>query len=60
MLRLLAFTGLLLSAYALFVEIAKTSDTGYVAACDINAWVSCSRVFASPYGKGFGWLESFF
>jgi vitamin-K-epoxide reductase (warfarin-sensitive) len=52
--RLLALAGLVLSAYALYVEHAKTSDQGYVAACDLNAWASCSRVFASPYGKGFG------
>ncbi len=54
--RVLAVLGFVLSAYALYVEVAKTTDTGYVAACDINAWVSCSRVFSSPYGKGFGLL----
>merc|ERR1712126_459022 len=29
----------------------------YVAFCDISSYVSCSKVFTSRYGRGFGLLE---
>ncbi|KAI0226294.1 Vitamin K epoxide reductase complex subunit 1 [Lamellibrachia satsuma] len=40
-------------------ETAKENDADFTAACDISASVSCSKVFASKYGKGFGLLEHF-
>lgn len=52
----LTFVGLLLSLYALHVEISKEKDENYTAYCDINENMSCSRVFGSRYGKGFGFL----
>ena len=51
---LLYVAGLGLSGYALFVEQAKEADKDYVALCDINENVTCSKVFTSKYGKGFG------
>lgn len=38
--------GMLLSAYALYVEHRKAEDELYVAACDINSWVACSKCAA--------------
>lgn len=49
--------GLFLSYYALVVETAKEHDDSYKAMCDISEHISCSRVFTSPYGKGFGLLQ---
>ncbi|XP_077996197.1 vitamin K epoxide reductase complex subunit 1-like protein 1 [Glandiceps talaboti] len=46
--------GFLLSVYALKVEIMKARDKNYVAFCDFNDRMSCSKAFMSPYGKGFG------
>ena len=51
---LLYLTGLGLSGYAYYVELAKEADENYVALCDIDETISCSRVFNSKYGKGFG------
>lgn len=42
--RLLAFVGLVLSCYALYVEEQKRMDPGFVALCDIGAIFSCSKV----------------
>ncbi|XP_002128257.2 vitamin K epoxide reductase complex subunit 1-like protein 1 [Ciona intestinalis] len=61
--KLLAFRilvcviGVILSIYAYYVEVAKTNDVSYEALCDFNDIVSCSAVFSSRYGKGFGLLE---
>ncbi|XP_070573106.1 vitamin K epoxide reductase complex subunit 1-like protein 1 [Ptychodera flava] len=46
--------GLLLSAYALKVELCKARDPNYVAVCDFSDRMSCTKAFMSPYGKGFG------
>ena len=54
---LLYITGIGLSCYAYYVELAKEADEKYVALCDINEDISCSRVFNSKYGKGFGLLS---
>lgn len=35
--------GLLLSAYALYVEHKKSQDELFVAWCDISSWVACSK-----------------
>lgn len=45
--------GILVSLYALQVEIYKSRDKNYSAYCDIGPF-SCSKVFMSRYGKGFG------
>ncbi|XP_050700933.1 vitamin K epoxide reductase complex subunit 1-like [Eriocheir sinensis] len=46
--------GIMLSTYALHVEVAKETDKSYQAMCDISTHVSCSKVFTSRYGRGFG------
>lgn len=54
---LIAFLSLLaivLSIYSVYVEINARNDKHYKAFCDINEEISCSRVFTSEYGKGFG------
>lgn len=51
---LLYITGIGLSSYAFYVEIQKELDPNYVALCDFSEEISCSRVFNSKYGKGFG------
>lgn len=53
---LLAIIGIFLSAYALYVEVLKEIDKDYQAMCDISASISCSKVFTSKYGRGFGIL----
>lgn len=49
--------GLTLSLYAYYVETRKESDETYQAMCDFSEHVSCSAVFNSRYGKGFGLLN---
>ncbi|GAB0086738.1 Vitamin-K-epoxide reductase (warfarin-sensitive) [Sergentomyia squamirostris] len=46
--------GLLLSIYTTHVEIQLESDHDYEALCDLNAKISCTKVFSSRYGRGFG------
>ncbi|XP_078278445.1 vitamin K epoxide reductase complex subunit 1-like protein 1 isoform X1 [Rhinoraja longicauda] len=46
--------GALLSVYAYHVESARGSDPGYVAMCDLSERMSCSKVFGSRWGRGFG------
>lgn len=43
----LAVLGILVSAYAYYVETSKERDSSFQALCDINAKVSCSKVFTS-------------
>lgn len=50
----LGMIGILLSVYSLFVEIQAHADKNYKALCDINEQISCTRVFLSEYGRGFG------
>merc|ERR1719278_2145578 len=50
----LSLAGLLLSLYSLHVKTQLEKDEDYVALCDINEGMSCSKVFSSPYAKGFG------
>ena len=45
-----ALLGLFASCYAIYVEGQLTEMPGYVAACDFNAWFSCTKVFKSKYG----------
>ncbi|XP_038618651.1 vitamin K epoxide reductase complex subunit 1 [Tachyglossus aculeatus] len=53
----LCLSGLALSAYALHVEAARARDPTYRALCDLGPAASCSRVFSSRWGRGFGLLE---
>ena len=39
--------GMLLSVYALYVEIHAEGDSSFKAWCDINPKMSCSKVFTS-------------
>lgn len=48
--------GLALSYYAYVVEIKKEEDDSYTAMCDISEHISCTKVFMTGYGKGFGLL----
>lgn len=43
------FVGLALSCYAFYVETKKEYDDSYVAMCDINEHMSCTKVFSSKY-----------
>uniref|UniRef100_A0A8C4N8N3 vitamin-K-epoxide reductase (warfarin-sensitive) n=1 Tax=Eptatretus burgeri TaxID=7764 RepID=A0A8C4N8N3_EPTBU len=58
MLRAMLCTlGTALSLYALHVEMNRGGDSAYRAWCDFAESVSCSRVFASRWGRGFGLVE---
>ena len=46
----LAFMGVLVALYALYVEHRKGEDSSYEALCDISETASCSRVLMSAYG----------
>ena len=45
--------GILLSLYALYVELQKERNPNYVALCDINEQMSCSKVLTSEYVQFF-------
>uniref|UniRef100_A0A665UNB6 vitamin-K-epoxide reductase (warfarin-sensitive) n=1 Tax=Echeneis naucrates TaxID=173247 RepID=A0A665UNB6_ECHNA len=51
--------GLMLSVYALHVELSRESDPDYRAMCDLGESVSCSKVFTSRWGRGFGLVQFF-
>ena len=51
---ILCVFGVVISAFALFVEKSKHEDSSYVALCDLNSWMSCSNVLTSQYSTGFG------
>ncbi|XP_061822198.1 vitamin K epoxide reductase complex subunit 1 [Nerophis lumbriciformis] len=51
--------GLFLSVYALHVELSREHDAGYRALCDLGESVSCSKVFTSRWGRGFGLVQFF-
>lgn len=38
----------------------KTSDANYRAMCDLSSSISCSKVFTSRWGRGFGLLGTIF
>ncbi|XP_006009084.1 vitamin K epoxide reductase complex subunit 1-like protein 1 [Latimeria chalumnae] len=52
--------GIVLSVYAYHVETSKERDASYKAMCDISASISCSKVFTSRWGRGFGLMANFF
>ncbi|XP_035520987.1 vitamin K epoxide reductase complex subunit 1 [Morone saxatilis] len=51
--------GLFLSVYALHVELSRESNPDYRAMCDLGESVSCSKVFTSRWGRGFGLVQFF-
>ncbi|XP_031699796.1 vitamin K epoxide reductase complex subunit 1 [Anarrhichthys ocellatus] len=56
---LLCVFGLFLSVYALHVELSRERDPEYRAMCDLGESVSCSKVFTSRWGRGFGLVQFF-
>ncbi|XP_060067856.1 vitamin K epoxide reductase complex subunit 1-like protein 1 [Ylistrum balloti] len=54
---LLSFVGIVLSLYAYYVETSAEKDKSFKAMCDFSESVSCSKVFTSRYGRGFGLLQ---
>ncbi|XP_004076650.2 vitamin K epoxide reductase complex subunit 1-like protein 1 [Oryzias latipes] len=57
---LVCLLGILLSLYAFHVEREKARDPNYKAVCDVSSSISCSKVFTSRWGRGFGLLGSIF
>ncbi|XP_023145577.2 vitamin K epoxide reductase complex subunit 1 [Amphiprion ocellaris] len=55
----LCLFGLVLSLYALHVELSRENDPDYRAMCDLGESVSCSKVFTSRWGRGFGLVQLF-
>ncbi|XP_015988351.1 vitamin K epoxide reductase complex subunit 1 isoform X1 [Rousettus aegyptiacus] len=53
----LCLAGLVLSFYAQHVKEARARDQNYRALCDVGTAISCSRVFSSRWGQGFGLVE---
>ncbi|KAJ0060220.1 hypothetical protein NL108_004075 [Boleophthalmus pectinirostris] len=56
---ILCFLGFVLSIYALHVELSRESNPDYRAMCDLGQYVSCSKVFTSRWGRGFGLVQIF-
>ena len=50
----LAAVGLAASAASSWVHLKLLTQPGYVSVCDINATVSCTQAYLSPYGSLFG------
>uniref|UniRef100_A0A671L7R4 vitamin-K-epoxide reductase (warfarin-sensitive) n=1 Tax=Sinocyclocheilus anshuiensis TaxID=1608454 RepID=A0A671L7R4_9TELE len=57
---LVCLSGILISLYAFHVEREKTRDANYRAVCDLSSSISCSKVFTSRWGRGFGLLGTIF
>lgn len=55
----LCVLGFILSVYALHVELSRESNPDYRAMCDLGEYVSCSKVFTSRWGRGFGLVQIF-
>ncbi|XP_030610493.1 vitamin K epoxide reductase complex subunit 1 [Archocentrus centrarchus] len=55
----LCLFGLVLSIYALHVELSRERNPDYRALCDLGESVSCSKVFTSRWGRGFGLVQFF-
>jgi vitamin-K-epoxide reductase (warfarin-sensitive) len=51
---ILAAVGIVVCAYAYFVEQKVKNDATYKAACDINSKISCSKAFNSKYSNVIG------
>ncbi|KAM8713568.1 hypothetical protein ACLKA7_013830 [Drosophila subpalustris] len=59
-LRWLCICGLAISIYSLYVKIQLDYDENYTALCDLAEQVSCTAVFKSDYGRGFGLTQLIF
>ncbi|XP_077596732.1 vitamin K epoxide reductase complex subunit 1-like protein 1 [Stigmatopora nigra] len=57
---LVCLLGILLSLYAFHIEGEKARDPTYKALCDVSSSISCSKVFSSRWGRGFGLIGSIF
>ncbi|KAK7087556.1 vitamin K epoxide reductase complex subunit 1-like protein 1 [Littorina saxatilis] len=57
---ILCALGMMLSVYSVYVEVLVERLPGYQALCDISPTMSCTRVFSSRWGKGFGLVELVF
>ena len=55
----LCLCGAGLAGYAYYVEMESEKNPEYEALCDINEEISCTKVFNSEYGKGFGVIQKF-
>jgi len=55
----LVLAGVALSIYSLHVKTTKLEDDSYTALCDINEKISCSAIFTSKWGRGFGIVHYF-
>ncbi|EDW74872.1 uncharacterized protein Dwil_GK19102 [Drosophila willistoni] len=53
-LRFLCLCGLAISIYSLYIKIQLDNNENYRAMCDIAEQISCTAVFKSDYGRGFG------
>ncbi|KAK3596265.1 hypothetical protein CHS0354_038883 [Potamilus streckersoni] len=56
----LSTLGMIISVYAYHVEVSVEKDPSFRALCDISERISCSKVFSSRYGKGFGVIDKIF
>ncbi|XP_072163292.1 vitamin K epoxide reductase complex subunit 1-like [Diadema setosum] len=55
---IICLAGIVLSFYALYVEVSKEHNPNFKAMCDLSGSVSCSKVFTSKWGRGFGLIGS--
>ncbi|XP_018403437.1 PREDICTED: vitamin K epoxide reductase complex subunit 1-like protein 1 [Cyphomyrmex costatus] len=46
--------GFVISCYVYTVEVKMEENDSYQPLCDISEHISCSKVFMTEYGKGFG------
>ncbi|XP_007530098.2 vitamin K epoxide reductase complex subunit 1 [Erinaceus europaeus] len=53
----LCVAGVAVSLYALHVKAERARNPDYRALCDVGTAISCSRVFSSRWGRGFGLVE---
>ncbi|XP_053678652.1 vitamin K epoxide reductase complex subunit 1 [Anopheles nili] len=56
----LSICGFILSMYTSYVEVLAENDHSYKALCDISERISCTKVFTSCYGRGFGVMGKIF
>ena len=52
--QLLAISGFLVSAYALYVKVKISKDNSYSPLCDIRSKISCSKALGSRYSVTLG------
>jgi len=57
---ILCCISLQLALYSVQVTMSKRKDPNYTAICDISEKFSCSEVFASNFGTGFGIVDKIF